>query len=1070
MKKIEKQERCGKASFLLQMILFCAILFLATPSSWAQGRTVSGVITDAKTNEPLIGVSVTVDGTTLGTMTDMNGSYTLNVAGSGTLTVSYVGYTTQKVQVGTQNVLNIALSEDIQTLEEVVVVGFGTQKKVNLTGSVGVIDSKELASRPVMNVTQALQGVVPGLQITQTNGSLESNPTINVRGTATIGKGSTGSPLILIDGMEGDINTINPQDIENISVLKDAAASSIYGSRAPFGVILITTKSGQSGKTSINYNNSFRISAPVLRPEMMDSYTFATYFNDGYANANWGSFFSAEHLQRIKDYQAGTLKSSIPANGQYWADGYAEGNANVDWYDALYKDNTFSQEHNFSATGGTSKFNYYASMNYLDQGGLMKLGEEGYKRYTTTAKINAELTSWAKLGYSVRFTRTDYERPASLTDDLYNDLARQGWPTLPLYDPNGYLYSSPSPALGLANGGTDRTQTDNTYQQASLTLEPVKNWVTRVEVNYRIKSANRHWDSKQLYNHDIDGNPYLYKTSSNVHEDYLKENYFNLNAYTEYSFNLNEKHNFKVMGGIQAEENNKKIFGLQRNGIIVNDLTEVDLTTGTDYDGTKITPSVNGSSSAWATAGYFGRLNYDYEGKYLAEVNLRYDGTSRFRADNRWNLFPSYSLGWNIAREAFWESLADKVSMLKLRASYGELGNQNMDSWYPTYQSITYKSSDGTWLQNSEKTNTATVPALISTSLTWERVKTWNAGLDVNALNNRLTGSFDVYNRKTLDMVGPAPDLPLVLGIEVPTTNNTDLKTYGWELQLGWQDRLANGLGYSVNLSLADAQTEITRYPNTTGSLDKDNYRAGQKLGEIWGYETIGIAKSNEEMQAHLATLPNGGQSALGDSWTAGDIMYKDLNGDGKINNGANTLNDHGDLKIIGNNTPRYQFGIDLSADWKGFDFRCFFQGVAKRDYWQGSYYFWGVTNNVWWSSGLKQHVDYFRAEASNDLAANLNSYYPRPVFGTSKNQEQQTRYLQDASYIRLKNLQLGYTFHLPQWKVSQLRLFVSGENLWTGTSLAKMFDPETISGGKDSNGNAYPLSKTISFGLSVTL
>jgi hypothetical protein len=270
---------------------------------------------------------------------------------------------------------------------------------------------------------------------------------------------------------------------------------------------------------------------------------------------------------------------------------------------------------------------------------------------------------------------------------------------------------------------------------------------------------------------------------------------------------------------------------------------------------------------------------------------------------------------------------------------------------------------------------------------------------------------------------------------------------------------------------LADAQTEITRYPNATKTLS--NYYSGQKLGEIWGYETVGIAKTNDEMNAHLAKLNNGGQSSLGNSWVAGDIMYKDLNGDGKIDNGANTVTDHGDLKVIGNNTPRYQFGLDLSADWKGFDVRCFFQGVAKRDYWQGSYYFWGVTNNMWWSSGLKQHVDYFRAEASNDLPANIDAYYPRPIFGTGKNQQVQTRYLQDASYIRLKNLQLGYSLPnniVSKLNITKLRLFVSGENLWTGTSLAKMFDPETINGGSGNNGNAYPLQKTISFGLSLTL
>jgi TonB-linked SusC/RagA family outer membrane protein len=971
--------------------------------------------------------------------------------------------------------IDVVMEEEAEMLEEVVVVGFGTQKKVNLTGAVSTASSREIESRPVVNVTQALQGLVPGLNISSSNGSLEAKPSVNIRGVTTIGEGSTGDPLILIDGMEGDLNSINPQDIESISVLKDAAASSIYGSRAPFGVILVTTKKGDPGKITVNYNNNFRWGSPVLKPDMMDSYTFATYFNDASINAGWSPHFSSEHLQRIKDYQEGKITYSIipdPNNPQYWADGYAYGNDNVDWYDAIYKSSTYGQEHNFSASGGISeKTTFYTSFNYLDQNGLMKLSKDFYDRYTVSGKINSELTNWLRFGYNFRFSRENYQRPAAMTDALYWDLARQGWPTLPLYDPNGYLYSSPSPALGLATGGKDKTMTDNTYHQGFLIFEPIKNWITHVDLNYRITTAERHWDSQRTYNHDVNGNPYVYKSSSNVHEDYFNDNYFNINAYTEYSFSLNETHNLKLMAGFQAENLDRTVFGVQRDGIIVPELPEIDLTTGLDYNGNPITPSVNGSRDSWSTAGYFGRFNYDYENKYLAEINLRYDGTSRFREDQRWNLFPSFSLGWNMAQENFWETLLPTINLLKFRVSYGELGNQNTSNWYPTYQIMPVHSNEGSWLQNGTRPNTAYVPALVSSTMGWEKVENWNGGIDFGLLRNRLTGSFDYYIRRTKDMIGPTQELPAVLGIDVPKTNNTDLKTYGFDFELVWRDRLKNGLGYSAKLLLSDSQTEITKYPNPTNTLSK--YLEGRKLGEIWGYETIGIAKTDSEMQEHLVSLPNGGQNALGSDWRAGDIMYRDLNDDGKIDDGANTLDDHGDLKVIGNNTPRYLFGIDLSADWKGFDFRAFFQGVLKRDYWQGSYYFWGVTENKWWSCGLVPHVDYFRDEVSNHLDVNLDSYYPRPIFGTGKNQQVQTRYLQNASYIRLKNLQLGYT--LPsalttKANLSKVRIFVSGENLWTGTKTSEMFDPETISGGAEGNGNAYPLSKIFSFGLSITL
>ncbi|OCW93408.1 SusC/RagA family protein [Macellibacteroides sp. HH-ZS] len=1033
-------------------------------------KLITGVVKD-QSGEPIIGANVTEHGTTNGTITDIDGNFSLEVKPGATMLISYIGYESQEIKIGNQTVYNIKLSENSQALDEVVVVGFGTQKKVNLTGSVGTVSSEAIEARPVMTATQALQGMVPGLQISQNNGMLENRASINIRGVATIGKGSTGAPLILIDGMEGDINAINPQDIDNISVLKDAAASSIYGARAPFGVILVTTKKGRTGKPTLNYNNSFRWSDPVLMPEMVDSYTFARYFNE--ANTNGGSSpqFSEAHLKRILEYQTGERTTSVipnPNNPSYWADGYLYGNDNIDWYDTLYREWVFSQEHNMSLSGGTDVINYYISFNYLDQNGLMEFNQDTYDRYAATAKINVKINSWSSLNYSNRFLREDYGRPSFLRDDLFSNIGRQGWPTLPLYDPNGYLYDSPSPALNLRDGGRGIWQTDYLYQQGQLVLEPIKNWKTFAEFNYRIKSSNTHWDIQKTYNHDVAGNPYPSNNNSHVHEDQVKDNYLNINLYSEYTKNLESGHNLKGMVGFQAELYKTNAFSAQREGIIVPSLPEIDITTGIDANGKIVSPEVGGSRNHWSTAGFFGRINYDYKEKYLTEVNFRYDGTSRFRKDNRWNLFPSVSVGWNISRESFWENWVDYIGTLKLRASYGELGNQNTSSLYPTYQTMGLSAASGSWIMNGAKPNTATVPGLVSSTLTWERVNTWNIGADWGLFSNRLTGSFDYFNRKTLDMVGPAPELPVTLGTSVPSTNNTDLNTYGFELSISWNDKLQNGLGYGVKLMLSDSQTEITRYPNETGRLD--TYRKGMKMGEIWGYTTSGIAKKQQEMDDHLTSLPNGGQNAIGNKWAAGDIMYKDINNDGKISNGANTWNDHGDLTIIGNNSPRYQFGLDLTADYKGFDIRAFFQGVMKRDYFQGSYYFWGASGSgIWHSTCMPEHLDYFRDNQEHYLGENINSYFPRPLFNTSKNQQTQTRYLQNASYIRLKNLQLGYT--LPNTltrkiALSNVRFYISGENLWTGSSMFGTFDPETVGGGW--GGNVYPLSKTVSCGLNI--
>lgn len=506
-----------------------------------QNGKVTGTVEDALGT--VIGATVVVKGTTNGTTTDIDGRFTLEGVKKGSiLQISFVGYTTKEVKYTGQSVLKIMLQEDTKTLDEVVVVGFGTQKKVNLTGSVGTVDSEALASRPVQNAVQALQGVVPGLQITTTSGALDNKMSMSIRGTGTIGDGSDASPLVLIDGMEGDINSINPQDIENISILKDAAAASIYGSRAPFGVILVTTKSGKSGKTTINYNNNFRWGQPVRIPKQMDSYTFATFYNDANINSGAGAYFNAEHLQRIKDYQDGKITDGVlaDANNKYWLDGYAGGNANTDWYDVIYREWTSSQEHNLSFSGGNDKVNYYISGNFMDQKGLMEFNQDTYKRYTGTGKINAQLTDWAKVNYTSRFTREDFHRPAYLTNALFRDLARQGWPTLPVYDPNGYMFHSPSPALPLRDGGKHNIQTDNIYQQISLILEPIKNWITHVDFNYRINTVNNHWDTQTLYNHDVQGNPYPIGSyqDTEAHEDQTKENYMNFNAYTEYSHSL----------------------------------------------------------------------------------------------------------------------------------------------------------------------------------------------------------------------------------------------------------------------------------------------------------------------------------------------------------------------------------------------------------------------------------------------------------------------------------------------------------------------------------------------------
>lgn len=1058
-------------------IVIIVFLLVHSISIYAQDNTISGLVKNNE-GEPLPGVSVAVKAgeSISGVVTDINGKYQLKASPDATIEFSFIGFKSIQQQVGNRKVINVTLEIDNQILEEVVVVGYGTQKKVNLTGSVSVIDSKAFESVPVANAVQALQGQVPGLNIySNKGGGLNQKQSINVRGIGTIGEGSTGDALILIDGMEADIFSVNPQDIESISVLKDAAASSIYGSRAPFGVVLVTTKKGKAGKAQINYNNSFRLSSPINMPSSLDSYTYALFFNDAGYNSGWGSYnwVSQTRLQRIKDYMDGKISyTTIPLNGSNtWADGYQEGNDNIDYYNLFFKKNVFAHEHNFSVNGGTDKIQYYLSANYLDQDGTLRMGEDYSKRYTMSAKISAQLSRAVSLSSNTRFVRNDFVQPTHMNDSFFSDIGRQCWPVKPLYDPNGNLFDDH--VQQMKNGGRKTERNTWLYQQFNLTIEPIKGWRLIGDLSYRYNTQYAHEDLLTISQIGVDGVTKVrsWDENSSVSESSFASDYFNVNLYTDFEKTFAKSHHLKALAGFQAEANNYRNIWAQKIGITYPGKPTINTSTGIDKDGKVIAPNVSGGHNRWSTAGFFGRVNYDFQEKYLVEANLRYDGSSRFRSDDRWGFFPSASLGWNIAREEFFQPATRIMNTLKLRASYGSLGNQNTTALYPTYTVMGTGTSDK-WLMNGVKPNIAWAPALVSYDLTWEKIRTWNVGIDIGLFNNRLTGSFDYFIRNTNDMVGPSEKLPATLGIAVPPSNNTDLRTAGWELELMWKDRLQNGLNYSLRFTLADSRTKITRYSNPSGLID--SFYEGKYCGEIWGYETIGIARTDDEMAEHVGSLVNGGQSALGQDWQAGDIMYSDLNEDGKIDAGARTLDNHGDLKRIGNSTPRYNVGIDLSADWKGFDFRMFWQGTLKRDYFQGSYYFWGANGSqgYWFSTALKGHEDYFRNDESSPLGVNLNSYYPRPLLNTNKNQQCQTKYLQNAAYMRLKNLQIGYTLPrkiVQKMGVQNLRFFASGENLLTITDLVKFFDPETIESGSFAHGYAYPLSRTYAFGLNIT-
>ena len=1053
-------------------LLHANITYKANAAVVQQQSVCKGTVVDSN-GEPVVGASVFAvsNGHKKGSVTDLDGNFEIDgIASGSSLTISYVGYKTQQVTWNGKD-LKVTLQESSEMLDNVVIVGYGTQKKVNLTGAVSVVSSKTLDSRPVTSVAQALQGEVPGLNFSVGNagGSLKSRMGLNIRGIGTIGEGSNAAPLVLIDGSEGDLYSISPNDIESISVLKDASSSAIYGSRAAFGVILVTTKSGKEGRTNVSYNGNVRFSTATQIPEMPNSYDFARYWNDAAANSGGNAPFSQDMLNKIKNHIDGT-----PAPGEEVTTTW-QGTAanepwsmyngswdNTNWFKEMYKSAVPSTEHNISVSGGGNKVNYYISGAILSQRGLIRHGKDKLKRYNFSSKVTANLTDWATVTYNTKWIREDYSRPSYMTGLFFHNIARR-WPTNPVYDPNGH-YVHGNEILQMENGGIDATQEDKLFQQLALEFRPIKGWKIRLEGNYNTTNYHNHWDVLPIYYYDPDQHPIAAAWSgdyaagkSNVGEAMSKNNYYNGRFFTEYNMTLNDKHEFKFLAGLDMESN-----------IYTNlSASQADLVTPLVPTLNNATNKVVGrgfSNTHWSTMGMFGRINYAYDSRYLAEFSIRRDGSSRFIGDKTWGTFPSFALGWNIANEQFFKPLNKTVNTLKLRLTYGSLGNTNTDQLYPWFLRQPISSNSSAWLVNGERVNTSGVPGLVSPFLTWERVQSWNIGLDFGLFNNKLQGTFDYFVRTTKNMVGPAPVKPSILGATQPKENNSDMRSNGWDLEVRWRDRVGQ-LNYGIKVVLSDDYQTITNFYNPNRLLSQ--WCAGKRMGDIYGYKVEGIAQTDQQMNEWLAN----NKPSWGSDWAAGDVMYKDLNGDKKVNSGKSTYDDMGDLTKIGNSLPRYRFGITLDANWKGFDFLIFMQGVGKRDFWDASPYSVGANTGLWQSAAFKDHLDYWRPATDTNFGPNTNAYYPRPLFGQgSKNFQTSDRYLQNAAYMRIKNIQLGYTLPAAiasKIGASRVRLYFSAENLVTFTKMNKIFDPEAT-GGDWGPGKLYPLQRTISFGLNL--
>jgi TonB-linked SusC/RagA family outer membrane protein len=1030
-----------------------------------QQRSVRGTVVDEK-GEPVIGANIVIKGTPgSGTISDVDGKFSLNVQSGATLTVSCIGFKTQDVAVGNETSLKITMREDAELLDEVVVVGYGTQKSVNLTGAVAQVSSKTIENRSVTNISQALQGQVANLNITSSSGGAPgSTPNINIRGYT--GLGTPASPLIVIDGIQGgDINTINMNDVESVSVLKDAASAAIYGSSAPYGVILITTKKGQKGqKATITYNNNIGFAQPVNLPKMANSLTFVEEYNKAAANASMNPVFSEADIQRLKDYQSGALKDQTIKNPTEGADGWLRGHANNDWFKIFFKDNSFRQQHNIGVSGGGERSGYFVGLGYNQQDGMYRYGDDWQKKYSIRANLTAELTKWMSFNFRGSFIKNEIDRPAIYSNltgwtDNYMLYIGNQWPVYPVFYPNGEYNTM---IVLQRESGRYKKIDDNAVLTGEFVLRPAKGWDITANYTYDVLYTHLSNHIKTIYTTRPSGAKALVGASSpnSLERRQNWNQHHAVNLFSSYEKEISG-HSFKALVGYTQELYNNMDSWASASELYSDAVPSLSLAYGSNRN-------VGDGASQLAIRGGFGRINYNYNEKYLLELNGRYDGTSRFLKDVRHKFYPGISAGWVVSRESFWTPLESAVNFLKLRGSYGSLGDQSaVGGYYPFYPSLGVGTpSSANYLFSTGRESFVSNPGLVNPYLTWVTATTLDFGADFGFFNNRLTVSYDRYRRQAVDYVGPAAALPSILGTSAPATNNAEIETNGWELTLGWRDHI-NDFSYEVKGVLSDYTGKIIRYPNP--NKINSTWYDGMSMGEIWGYETVGLFQNEAEIAAAAD------QSKISaNKWVPGDVHYKDLNGDGIISWGDNTVDNPGDRKVIGNSTPRYSYGLNLNASWKGFDLTLFFQGVGKRDiaFTNDSYvpnsYIFGIVGDLWQSCVFEQHLDRWSE-------TNPDGYLPRAYMNIDqmkKNTQVQTRYLLDGSYLRVKNLQLGYNLPaslIKKIEFEKVRLFVNVENLATFTNLMKVMDPEFNSGDWQTGAKAYPLQRTWAFGVNVT-
>lgn len=1070
---------------------------------------ISGVVTGSADGEPLIGATVFNKSTGKGAMTDIEGRYSIEAAPGNTLQISYVGFSPASVKVGSGSELDIALKDSENTLNEVVVVGFGQQKKVNITGAVAVIEGDEVNGRPVASAATALQGLDPSMNIGINSGRADAGYSINIRGAASLNSG-TSDPLVLVDGIEMPLSRINPNDIESVSILKDASAQAVYGAKASAGVVLVTTKSGSESKISVSYNGRFGWAKNTTSTDYITSgYDWGRIvdmFNYNYSNQKYFKYdeqdwaeLEARRYDKTENPDRPWVKVGEDGSYRYYG--------NFDWYGYLFRRTRPQQEHNVTVRGGNEKIRYYISGRYYKADGLMNIHNDPFRSYNFRAKLDVNIRKWLRFNTNVNYYngKTEWVGFANM-ETVFRNTTYGSSPVFVPRNPDGSIVhltdcvNQGASLLGdynlLINTGNNRNvNEDNDISiRNGLEIDIFKGLTAHLSYSYRTKSefqsrrrANAEYSRREGEMLKMTTGNFLNQLTERNSRTYRSS----FEGYLDYIHNFPQNHNLKVMAGVQYETYRKRGNSATQDGLMSDILDDLDLAAGDTYE-------LTDGKTRFRTLGVFGRVNYDWNGRYLLEISMRGDGSSRFRKGHRWGFFPSGSAGWRISEEPFWADMLSWWSNAKIRASVGSLGNQQVADFLFYDKITTGNISDGFTLNGGDPLQYAAESNPVASDLTWEKVTTYDVGVDLSFFNSRLNFTGDYYIRRTTNMMVPGAALPGVYGVSAPKENAADMRTNGWEIALRWRDRFnlaGRPASYSVNASVGDYQTVVTRFNNETRLIDGTNYK-GQKLGEIWGYVVDGLFASDEEAAAYqqkvdcsylMGRIMSKGANEY-KRLVAGDLKYVDLDGDGKIGRGENSVDNPGDRRIIGNTLPRYSYTFGGDFSWIGIDFSILFQGVGKRDWYPGGGY-----SNLFWGPYCRPHGTFLSQQLVDQIWSpeNPDGYFPFPrgmeAYSANPNSNfdrsnshytltvPNTRYIQNCAYLRLKNLTVGYTLPWLRKYVEQIRIYFTAENLCYWSPLkkhCKYIDPEgavSSSSTTTNSGEVYNFSKTFSVGLDIT-